>query len=502
MLRSLALAGLSVVVLVVADRWGSFVAGGSDSYCYVHQAERWASGRLQVAEPLALEAPWPDAALAFAPAGHRPSSTVPGAIVPICPSGLSIAMAPFVWAGGSHAAFLVVPLFGVLLVLATDAVGRRYGTRIGLASAALVAASPAFLYQVIQPMSDVPAAALWMAALAYVSAGTKARPALAGLAASAAIVVRPNLLPLGMVIGLYLLVRPERSWRTRIRDAASYAAACVPGCLAVLAIQQEFFGSPFSTGYGSASEIFALANVAPNLARYPRWLLESHTAVVALAFAAPVLLPGALSALLFAFVAVTLALYLPYTVFEDWSYLRFLLPGIPALLVLTMAAIDDLCRRAGIRKSSLVVMAVAVMLSVTFVRAARDRQTFRLQGLEARYERAGTYAGQRLPPHALIITSTYSGSVRFYAHRPTLVWDGLPPDRLDQAIAFVRERGFEPYLMLDGGEEPAFRSRFAGSAAGALDWPPKAEVGLVRVYDPDDRARYQRGEAPPTEYVR
>ena len=99
-MRGFALALVIGVLMTAAVRWGSWVAGGSDSYCYVHQAERWADaigalmqGRvvgLQVPEPLASDAPWPDAARAFAPAGHVPSPTVPGAIVPICPSGLSI----------------------------------------------------------------------------------------------------------------------------------------------------------------------------------------------------------------------------------------------------------------------------------------------------------------------------------------------------------------------------------------------------------------------------
>jgi glycosyltransferase involved in cell wall biosynthesis len=50
----------------------------------------WRDGvrALQVPEPLALGAPWPDAPLTLAPVGHVPSHTVPGAIVPICPSGL------------------------------------------------------------------------------------------------------------------------------------------------------------------------------------------------------------------------------------------------------------------------------------------------------------------------------------------------------------------------------------------------------------------------------
>jgi hypothetical protein len=86
-MKPASIALLLAVVVAVGLRWGSFVAGGSDSYCYLYQAERWASGRLQVPEPLALEAPWSNAPLAFEPVGHVPSPTVPVAIVPICPSG-------------------------------------------------------------------------------------------------------------------------------------------------------------------------------------------------------------------------------------------------------------------------------------------------------------------------------------------------------------------------------------------------------------------------------
>ena len=108
----LAIAALLLAVFAAGVHWGTFAAGGSDSYCYVHQAEGWATGHLQVVEPLALEAPWPDAPLTFAPAGHIPSSTVRGAAVPMCPAGLSIAMAPFVRAGGVFFAERIAPLGG------------------------------------------------------------------------------------------------------------------------------------------------------------------------------------------------------------------------------------------------------------------------------------------------------------------------------------------------------------------------------------------------------
>ena len=45
------------------------------------------------------------------------------------------------------------------------------------AAVLLVACSPIFLYQAVQPMSDVPAAALWLAALVASAAGVERRAA-------------------------------------------------------------------------------------------------------------------------------------------------------------------------------------------------------------------------------------------------------------------------------------------------------------------------------------
>ena len=524
-MRPLLIAGLMAGVLGVGLHWGTFAVGGSDSYCYAHQAERWASGVLQVPEPLALTAPWPSAPLTFAPAGHVPSPTVPGAIVPVCPPGLSMAMAPLLVLGGVRAIFLVVPIFGALLVAATYVLGSRFGPRVGVASAAVVASSPAFLFQLVQPMSDVPAAALWVLAAAWAT-GTKRRaPLWAGVSASAAILMRPNLLPLGVVIGLFLAFRPERTWRARAYAATTYAAACAPGCVAVALVQFSLYGSPLRSGYSTLDGLFAASHIWPNLQRYPVWLWQTHTPVWLLAGAAPFLLPGWLSRLLAALAIATVAGYLPYTVFDDWWYLRFLLPAIPLLLILTMAVVDAavgrvlaarhgvtepgsdgqrVARRRAARLAAQWGLAiVAVVLSVCFVREARARSVFDLARLEARYARAGAFVARRLPANALVVTSWESGSVRFYSGRPTLVWDALDPAWLDRALVFARERGLEPFLLFERWEEPTFRARFAGSALAALDWPPMAEVASqVRVYRPEDRERYARGESLVTEYAR
>ena len=520
--------------------WGTFVAGGSDSYCYVHQADAWASGRLRVVEPLALEAPWPDAALTFAPAGHIPSPTVRGAIAPICPAGLSLAMVPFVWVGGAggvgNLVFAVVPLFGALLVWSAYLLGSCFSRRVAFASALLVACSPAVLFQLMQPMSDVPAAALWVLAAATAASGKRRSALLAGLVVSAAIAVRPNLLPMGVVLGLFLLFRPERLWHERARDAAMFAAGSMPGCVFVAVVQAMFYGSPLRSGYGPLTSLFAIEHIVPNAMRYGTWMWQSHGVVWLFALAVPLVLPGWLTTMLLSLVVVNIACYLPYAVFDDWWYLRFLLPAIAILLVLAMAVVDALLHlwrapswlargptgdglttsHKGLTTSHKAlttshgglsyrcgVIAFAIVVCVFFIREARHRNVFELQRLEARYRRAGLYVDTHLPPSALIITSWESGSVRYYGHRNTLVWDALDPGWLDRATAYIRTRGYQPYLLFEGWEEPLFRQRFAGNAIARLDWPPAAEIaGQVRLYRFEDRERYLKGDGVATDYAR
>lgn len=488
-----ALIVLCAAVFAAGLHWGTFAVGGSDSYCYVHQAER-ADG--PGPEAVALAAPWPDATLTFTPSGHVPSKAVAGAFVPLCPIGLSLVMKPFRAIGGSDAVFLVVPLFGALLVAATYVVGSRHSVGVGLAAALTTAASPAFLFQLFQPMSDVPAAALWVLAIACATSTQRLAPAWAGLATSLAILIRPNLLPLGIVVGLALLLRTGQAWRERMLTAAKYAGASAIGCVAVGAIQHGTYGSALSSGYGSLETIFSLANVPANAQRYLAWMLETHTPLWLLALPALVLLRTWRTALLGGVILANVVAYLPYTVFDEWWYLRFLLPAIPLLLVLMCATVNRVAGRVP-------VAVLATVLAILFVREARERQAFDLERLESRYVTAGQFVAKRLPENAFVITSWQSGSVRYYSGRRTLVWDVLDPAWLDRAIAFAREQGFEPYLLFERWEEQEFRRRFSDSALGALDWPPTAEIGSqVRIYRPADRQRYVAGENVNTEFSR
>jgi hypothetical protein len=504
----------AVLAFAIGAWWNTFAAGGSDSHCYLGQARLFAQGRTSLREPLSLDAPWPDADLTFAPAGFIPSPVEKGSSAPICSAGLSIAMAPLlfleplskIWS--ERIAFLIVPVLGALAVWLTFVIGRRLGgPLVGVLSASLLVCDPIFLYQIVQPMSDVPAAALWLAVVAVVTGRSPRRALSGGLVASMAIMTRPNLAPLAAVVALYVAAsayQEEGGPRAAFEQTVAFGVGMVPGAIAVAGFQHGMYGSPFKSGYGDVAGLFAIAHIVPNLRRYLGWLLEVHGPLLGLGLLAPFVLrtsndrrDASTAILLLALAATTLACYLPYLVFDRWWYIRFLLPAVPLLIVLTVLVFHRaLALMPGVDRVRAPVLVLGVaLLGVSWVKAADDRLAFTLWQLERHFVDAGHYAA-RLPKNAVVLTVKDSGSVRFYAMHPTVAWDVLEPDRLDSALETLRQKGRKPYILIEADEEEPFKARFAGrSALASLDWPPVAQIGTsIRVYDPDDRRRYLAGD--------
>ncbi len=55
----LLVAAMAVTVLFVSWRYSTMVAGGSDSYGYISQADGWRHGRVVVPQPWMARVPWP-----------------------------------------------------------------------------------------------------------------------------------------------------------------------------------------------------------------------------------------------------------------------------------------------------------------------------------------------------------------------------------------------------------------------------------------------------------
>ena len=172
-------------------------------------------------------------------------------------------MAAFKWIGGHAASFLVVPLTGGLLVWSTFLIGRRLGSdRLGLAGAWLVATSPTFLMMFKSQMSDVPAAAFWTLATYWIFGATVRSAVTAGVAASLAILIRPNLLPLAAVLAGWTAFSSQRS------RLVAFALATLPGCVIVAALNNRLFGSPLTSGYGELSALFSAGNIDDTISSY------------------------------------------------------------------------------------------------------------------------------------------------------------------------------------------------------------------------------------------
>ena len=509
------LAVLAVMAFGLAR--GTYAAGGSDSSCYALMAEAFAQGEIQPYSHLALAAPWPDAVRTFAPAGFIPSSLVPGAASPICAPGFSLLLAPFRWIAGRDGIFVVTPIAGALLVWLSFVVARwLVGPWTGVAAAVIVATMPVFLYQVTQPMNDVVVTAMWMAVLASSFAAEPSRPWLMGALTGLATLVRPNLAPAAIVVGIWLIVVAGRydtpmlasaRMALRMRHAIAFGLAAFPSVVILFALNTRLYGHPLQSGYGRAAELFSVDNVMVNVQQYGRVLFETQLGLPLLGVLA-LLLPRRVRATVFLALGVsfaTLVVYLLYRPYSEWWYLRFLLPAVAPLTVLALAALSSGLRgriRMPAARTSIAMFAVTALVWFGVATAGR-RQAFELQQLESRFRRSGHTVRDQLPANAFLITVWQSGTVRFHGDRPSLLWDSLDPSSLDQAVTWLSSQGFEPYLLLERWEEPRFRQRFEGrSTLAQLDWPPRFDVvRQVRIFKPSDRELYMRGALVPTAYI-
>jgi len=498
-------AAAALIVAVVGFRWGTYAAGGSDSSCYALMADAFASGALQPTSDLVPQVPWPGASSTFTPGGFVASENNPAASAPVCAPGFSLLLAPLVAVGGPDALFVFTPIAGAALVWLTFLAARTLaGSIAGAMAAVLIASSPTLLYQVVQPMNDVTTAALWMAT--FVALLGK-RYALAGVCCGLALLVRPNLLPLAVVAGFAIL--GIRDWGLGFRNVKRFIIIAIPFGLIVLWLNNALYGSALRTGYGATAQLFGVSAFPLNASRYFSWLVETHTPFPLLAFAAPLLVARERRgdvALAVGLIVSTCVIYFFYTPFDDWSYLRFLLPAIALMLVLASVFVVELCARLFPRHRSaqaLITGLVTAGLAFFCVRTADDRLAFNLKFLEQRYRSAGVVVRDRLPPNAVVLSVWDSGAVRFHGRKEALSWAGLDPAWLDRSLAWLDKHGRAPYILVESWEEPAFRNRFAtDSDIGRLDWPPKYEIDrVVRIFDPRDRAKYDHGENVTTEYL-
>jgi 4-amino-4-deoxy-L-arabinose transferase-like glycosyltransferase len=506
---------IAAASVVNATAGSTRIAGGSDVYGYVSQADLWLAGSLVQQQPWVSEVPWPEAEWTFTPLGYRPAyASSPGAIVPTYSPGLPLLLAAAKALGGQCAMFAVVPLCLGLGVLATYGIGSRLGSPwAGVIGAWLVATSPAVLVVSFEALTDVPVMTAWggafyllLAAGAAPARGERLLAVSAGLLAGLAILIRPNLVLLTGPMALWFLVRRSPQSSGRLTPALLFALGALPGVLVVALINNALYGSPATSGYGSFHEQFALARMGTNLQRYLSWFAYAQTplafvGVLALAVPSRRIWPGlddrrTLGAIA-VFVLILWLQYSAYLEFDSWSYLRFLLPSWPFIMVgvgaMILAAVD--LASASLSRTTRTVLAGAAAVALcgwTLAIASRSEVFGQRQAAEHEAP-LGQLVRQHTRENSVVLAFERSGSLRYYAGRTTLRYDFLPGDWLDGAVEWLTRHGVHVYAVLDPAHLADVRRRFAGQRTlAALDRP-------VLLYEPNRTTLFDLSSPPPPE---
>jgi hypothetical protein len=296
-------------------------------------------------------------------------------------------------------------------------------------------------------------------------------------------VTRPNLLLVVVVLGLYLVwlaVRDTTQRREHVLRVVLFSVPVVVGCLTVAGFNAAWYGSPFRSGYPAG--LFRAEYWDDNIIRFSRWLTETQTPIFFLGFAAPLVarwLPGRAGNLrgaiwlLTGVVLAVFASYLFYLPLDAWWYLRFLLPGYPALAVLTCITLAAVSVRIGpVPSIAAVVIAAAFGLS-----QIKDAE---LLG-EYRYRIISEWVHDQLPANAIIVASQHAGSINHYSGRQIVRYDAVAKGDYESALNEIIAAGYHPYLVIDEWEIPHVRQQHGAGARGALDWPPIAVLPLSNV---------------------
>ena len=433
----------------------TFSVGGSDSSGYLNAARLVSEGH--VTEPIRglarLGLP-DDFGRVFIPLGYTPIER-PRLMAPSYPPGLPLHMALAAALGGwSRAPFLVSPLAAVACLVLLYLLARelRVPPPLAVASCALLAFFPPFVFQALQPMSDVLATA-W--ALGAILAAYRARPrnsagwaTLAGAAYGIGVLVRPT--------NALLLVPLVFALPMRLKAWLGFIAGGLPAAAFLFGYDAAVFGSPWSTGYGTTlADGMEWGNFPERARHYGFWVVRFFTPLVPLGWLAAAVdrrAPLRDRAVLLSWFGAFFLFYCFFAPYEAWWYTRFLLPGVPALLLGVLVVARDILFRDGTVRLrrwaagiAVGLLALALFAEIEFIEKNRVHRFYKSERI---YPRASAMARRRVPPGGVVVAMQMSGALHYYTPLSYAMWNWLLPERFATLRASTETRGHRWYALL------------------------------------------------------
>jgi hypothetical protein len=237
----------------------------------------------------------------------------------------------------------------------------------------------------------------------------------------------------------------------------------------LLIYNQAAYGSPFLTGYGTwLLDAFAVEHFPVRFLHYVGWLVRMLSPMVVLGWMVMPFLrrvPLSSRALVFSWFAAFFLLYCFYEPHNTWWFTRFLLPGLPAMILGALVAWRELIRDtiASPRRRQRIALLV---VWTTIAMAVHQASTLSVLGIDeeqAAHRESCRWAETKLPPGALVASAEMSGALMYYTSLTPVRWDALEPSLQSQLRARTEAAGAEWFALLLPHEVPMAQQRLPGS---------------------------------------
>jgi hypothetical protein len=445
-------AGLLAYGLILFSLVGA-VPGGSDTSGYFNEARLFARLKIHADERALPGIPAAEAPpYLYVPLGFKPSADGSARMVPTYPPGLPLLLVPAARiAGWRHAGDALLLLHSLAGIVLTFALGRMCGLAgpWSLLGAAVLAASPLYLYTSLWALSDVPATA-WATAAVVAAWKCRERPALSlvsGVCVAVAFLVRPSnfliLLPVVLAIG----PSPGR--------LAAVALGALPGIAGWMEVNHAAYGGYLQSGYGAIGNEFHAGLVAGTLAYCVRWLpiLLSPIVLVSPGILAFLRRQPRAAAVLASWAAAFVAFYLPYRwTHENWWFLRFLLPAAPALIVASLIVLQQVFERLQARFPEKWSRTLPQLLLLVAVVSEASQigplDAWSIGRGERKYGRVADWLGANAPGNSAVIAHQFSGALFYFTGVTLLRADQMDHATSERVRAAARSAGIPVYAVL------------------------------------------------------
>ncbi len=456
----------------VLMKFAVYSVGGSDTYGYLRIAHSILNGDIvQRVKELDLLGLPDEFARIFIPLANDPGPR-PGTAAPFYSVGLPLIMALGALIGGlDYGPFLVVPIAGTLCLLFIYLVGMELGLPRGFsfAGAVMLAASPTFIFMALQPMSDA-AATLWALVTIWGSLRSRKRDGwalLAGGAFGLAFLTRPS--------SVLLLIPILFSLRLKPKTVLFFLLGGLPLAAIFFAYNIVSYGHPLQTGYWSTNhqDLMMTSGFADRFNHYRYWLTVTLSPLLPLGWlsvAADRRVDWRNRAMLISWFGAFFLFYSCYDIWGDWWYTRFLLPGVPAIILGALLVARDVIGLTGtfVSERNLARLKWIVLIILVAVTLSHERRNiarfdvFSIGAGELTHPDSCRWADRMLPNHSFVVSMQMSGALKFYTERPILRWDIVEPMQWSVAQKHAAERGYRWYALLHPFEIEDAQKRLGG----------------------------------------